>query len=158
MHNHHPANSAQAVTSAKGNLPALPIQATNNSPLDDDTRNPYALMDTPSVFSGLSGITLMQQLNMMQQQANNLTQNTPFQPPSPQSSHNLSSTRSDMDEKMDETGSNNDDDDIEEIQNEQQAMDMMKGDETAEVQVQWDSTRRTRGQTDTYTHKLVQTI
>lgn len=120
MHNHHPANSAQAVTSAK----------------DDDTRNPYALMDTPSVFSGLSGITLMQQLNMMQQQANNLTQNTPFQPPSPQSSHNLSSTRSDMDEKMDETGSNNDDDDIEEIQNEQQAMDMMKGDETAEVQVQ----------------------
>ena len=137
MHNHHPANSAQAVTNAKGNMCPFRANQLTELPLDDDTRNPYALMDTPSVFSGLSGITLMQQLNMMQQQANNLTQNTPFQPPSPQSSHNLSSTRSDMDEKMDETGSNNDaDDDIEEIQNEQQAMDMMKGDETAEVQVQ----------------------
>lgn len=53
-----------------------------------------------------------------------------------------------MDEKMDETGSNNDaDDDIEEIQNEQQAMDMMKGDETAEVQVQWDKVRYTHAQT-----------
>ena len=90
-------------------------------------------MDTPSVFSGLSGITLMQQLNMMQQQANTLNQSA-FQAASPQSSHNLSSTRSDTDEKMDETGSHNEDEnDIEEI--EPQSMEL-KVDETAEVQVQ----------------------
>ena len=86
------------------------------------------------MFSGLSGITLMQQLNMMQQQANSLNQSA-FQAASPQSSHNVSSTRSDTDEKMDETGSHNDENDIEEIDNEQQSMEL-KVDETAEVQVQ----------------------
>ena len=84
------------------------------------------MMDTPSVFSGLSGITLMQQLNMMQQQASSL--GSSFQANSPQSSHNLSSTKSE-EEKMDSES-----EPIEEIQPEQPME--MKTDESIEVQVQ----------------------
>ena len=85
------------------------------------------MMDTPSVFSGLSGITLMQQLNMMQQQASSL--GSSFQANSPQSSHNLSSTKSEPEEKMDSESEQ-----IEEIQPEQPME--IKNDESIEVQVQ----------------------
>ena len=77
----------------------------------------------------------MQQLNMMQQQAQQKQQ---LSPASPQSSHNLSTTRSEADEKMDESGSDEGDDhaQIDEMENVGPLEISEENSEMAEVKVQ----------------------